>query len=114
MNRKKMSKLFGKLLDYTATVGKESEEKGSTLLLNVCYKGKEVSDHCWVSTTHALTAFKEGDEITFKGVATTYKCKQQERKNGLERCQSYFLVSDKQAMAIHNHDCQNKKRRLTR
>ena len=109
-----MSRLFGKLIDYTATVGKDSDEKECTLLLSVCYNGKEVSDHCWVTRTHALSSYKEGDEVAFRGVAVTYKCKKDERKTGLEKCQSYFLLSDKKAMAIHNHDCQNKKRRLTR
>jgi hypothetical protein len=114
MSRKKLSKLFGKLLPYSATIGRLSDDEENVLLLNVCQGGKEVSDHCWISRVHALKAFNIGDEITFHAVATTYKDKKGRRKNGLIKCQSYFLVDHKKAMDIHNHDCQNKKRRLNK
>lgn len=104
LTRKKLLKLIGKELEYSATVGRLGSEDG-ILLLDVCHKGKLVSDHCWVSTNRTIETFEKGSRVIFKATATTYRDKQGNRKHGLDKCYDYLL--DTEVRKILEHDKQH-------
>ena len=99
-NRKKLNKLLGKKLEYTAVFKKYNGDKA--LLTEVCYKGKSYTDHAWVSYHNTLRGFKIKTKIAFYATATTYTDSHGVRKNGLNRCHRYRV--DEEAFDIVKHD----------
>lgn len=81
-NRKRLSRLIGKELEYTATISIRSGANDNICLKDIKYKGKMVSDHCWVLHWN-LTEFENGTDIVFKATACTYKDRHNVRKTGL-------------------------------
>lgn len=104
LTRKKLLKLIGKELEYCATVGRLGTNDG-ILLLDVCHKGKFVTDHCWVSTNRTIETFEKGSRVIFNATATTYKDTQGNRKHGLDKCYDYRL--DNEVRKILEHDKQH-------
>lgn len=99
-SRKKLTKLLGKKLEYTATFHRYEGSKA--LLTGVKHKGKEYSDHVWVGYCYALQGFKTKTKIGFRATAETYKDKRGMRKHGLSRCHNYHV--DEEAFDTMKHD----------
>jgi len=89
ISKRKLNKLLGKELQYTAIYKGKSKDKNRALLLNVEHKGKEYTDHVWVKLQHHLISKKPGTKIKFSAVAYMYNDKKNRRKQGLDRCRDY-------------------------
>ena len=93
ITRKKLVKLLGKSVEYTAILGRKSVTTNQTLIMDVMYQGKLVSDHMWVEAGLALNKIAIGTDISFRAVAHTYKDAHGYRKNGLNDCSNYKAVN---------------------
>lgn len=98
MVRKKLQKLLGKELEYTATYDKK--KGGQVCLVDVEYGGKVFADHVWVHYADRMAKYKHGDKLRFFAVAYTYKDSFNVRKNGINRCHSYMIVDDQYDVAM--------------
>lgn len=103
--RKKLNKLLGKKLEYTAVFDKVIN--GKALLIDVKYKGKTYTDHIWVGHCYILQGLSFKTKIVFLATAETYKDKHGVRKNGLSRCHRYRV--DEEAFDIIKHDKEQRK-----
>lgn len=105
--RSKLLKLIGKEVVYTATL--ERFSSGSAILVDVCYKGKEVADHVWINKSKILCGFDIGSRLCFKATAYTYKDTNGKRKHGLTEAHGYNL--DTLALETLRHDKEHARRR---
>ena len=88
MTRKKLARLIGKQVKYTATIGTDVDVGGKTLCLNdIKHKGKIVTDHVW-ALVYKFKDFNPGDVVEFIGTAYTYFDKHKNRKTGLREINS--------------------------
>lgn len=102
--------MLGKELTYTGIVG-DTHSNGKTVCIeSVCLDGKEMSDHCWVSKVHSLSAHEKGTRIVFKATACSYKDSSGKRKYGLSKCNT-FRVRNEAYKALLDEDHTNLKRR---
>ena len=110
MSRKKLLKLIGKELEYTATFDKVCAFGTNVVLEDVKYKGKLLTDHVWVKKSESMDKYKHGDVLRFKATAHTYTDKVGERKNGLGRCHHFMMVNDSYDDCSRNYDERNKRK----
>ena len=77
-NRNGLRAFLGKTINYTGTFSKVGVE-GRTVLTNIRKAGstKILCDHLWVD---GHTQFRKGIDVSFKGVATSYKKSNGDRK----------------------------------
>ncbi len=102
MNRKKLLKVIGKELEYTATFEKICDFGENVCLVDVKHKGKVLTDHIWTGLTDNLAQFNEGDELKFKATARTYKDRKGNRKNGLYKCYNFRRVDNPVEIAMQD------------
>jgi len=107
-SRKKLNKLIGKRVIYTATISRITDT--TVLLENVCHNGKMVTDHVWISKNNF--DFKDEDEVQFSAVAETYKDSHGARKTGLGYVRHIVYKLDEQSIAIKQDDKQAFKRHI--
>lgn len=106
--RKRLSKLLGKRVAYTATVN--TIRGCNVCLVNVCHKGKEVADHLWCSCKFIIENYEKGTEIDFTAVAYTYRDTKNIRKNGIKNLLG-FKESDKEYEDVVTKEHKNLRKR---
>jgi len=89
-NRKKLYKLLGKDVEYTAIF--TSHTGSRAVLTNLKHNGKLLCDHVCVSYHYALTRLEHGAEVIFNATATSYRDSRNERKYGINQCYKYRPV----------------------
>ena len=106
--RKKLLKLMGKSVEYTAKIQRICED--GVLLTNVKYKNKVMTDHVWVGKTLNLSGISLGKIVVFMATAITYTDSRGNRKHGLNQC--FNFIEDTEARKILSHDKKHYKKRL--
>ena len=84
----KLKKYLNKSKRYSATVSFTKDSASgmtNTLLLNICIKGKQYTDHAWVNASYVLKSFPEDSEIFFNATVKSYKSDKGETKYGLHK-----------------------------
>jgi hypothetical protein len=83
MSRKRLARLIGKEVKYTATITGHVDVGGKTTCLQrIKHKGKNVADHVWI-LRGPFMQFNRGDKVEFTGKAYTYHDKYNKRKTGI-------------------------------
>ena len=109
MTRKKLVKLLGKNLEYTATY--QSSKGTRAVLVDVHHKGKYLCDHVNVSLHYTLQKVAYGTEVSFNATAITYKDSFDVRKHGLGKCHSYLPIHEGHNIVKHDNDQKRKRRK---
>lgn len=98
MVRKKLQKLLGKEVEYTAIFDKRKEAQAC--LTDVKYNGKTFTDHVWVKYTDRMAKYEHGTEIRFFATAYTYKDSHDVRKHGISKCHRFMVVDEQYDTAM--------------
>jgi len=109
LNRKKLQKLLGKDVEWTATMYRYGENMNNVMLVDVKHKGKLMTDHVWISNYDSIKQFELGTELRFNAVAVTYKDSKGRRKHGLKRCHSFMVNDTKYIDAIKDGEYRAKR-----
>lgn len=107
MSRKKLVKLLGKDVEYTATFKRINENRA--VLIDLKHKGKYLCDHVNVSKHYLLTALEADTEISFNATAYTYRDSKGVRKHGLSKCHKYMPVHEGNYRVQHDNDQKRKR-----
>lgn len=95
MERKKLTRLIGKELTYTATFDKVGNCGLNICVTNVKQGGKTLTDHAWIQLSMGLSPLiKMGDLMSFTATARTYKDTKGTRKNGLHKCHKFKVLNE--------------------
>ena len=113
MCRKKLKTKLGKRVQFTGTLGRESDKtKGRYILTDIKYEGKVVSDHNWLMLGNINPKFTEGDYMSFIAFVGRYDDTHGvQSKLGLQEVSSFMLAEDALVNKIITH---NKKHRVWR
>lgn len=99
--RKRLARLVGKSLEYTATVGNTAKTNSHICLTDIKHNNKMVADHLWCSRAGVME-FKEGDHIMFKASVNTYTDTKGERKCGIHSMCSVVRYDESIHDSVHN------------
>ena len=94
MNRKRLTKLLGKRLEYTAILGEYCENKERIIIKDIKHKSKKYADHCWIKKSSSMKNINIGDQLHFQAEAYMYNDKFNVRKEGLKFCKNFQKLSD--------------------
>lgn len=113
MTKRKLSKLLGKDLQYTAILGEFSKQKGRILLTNVRHEGKLYADHVWILRTTGTKNIKEDSRIMFDAISYMYNDKFNIRKQGLNYCKNFQTLDEDYHNQLdqERNDANHKKKR---
>ena len=113
MNKRKLSKLLGKELQYTAILGRFCEQKRRILLTSVEQDNKLYAQHIWIEKNKDLDRIDIGEQIAFKAISYMYNDKFNIRKQGLNKCRSFHKVDEDylSLMSKEKIDSEHKRRR---
>ena len=116
MSKRKLSKLLGKNLKYTAFIEEFSIDKHRYLLKDVRHEGKAYADHLWILPTTGTKTIDAGSKIMFEATAYMYNDKFDVRKQGLNHCKNFQTLSDDYHEQIikEKDDAKYKRRRKQR
>jgi len=94
MSRKKLIKLLGKEIRYTATINSLGTSGFNICLVDVKYKDKLVTDHAWIHISRSIARMSKGDNVSFIGTAKTYIDNSGKRNHGLSKCHDFTIINE--------------------
>jgi hypothetical protein len=105
LDRRKLRKLLGKELEYTAVIRcviTKTTGKRRVILLDVKQNGKLICDHIWIHEMMAIEKIDDNAEVIFNAIASTYNDSKGERKIGLKQCFNFRVYTPILDMMKHD------------
>ncbi len=99
--RKKLGKILGKEVLYTATVSGVGRSGEYVSLQDVKYKGKLFADHIWTNNTVHIEKIEFGTRVGFLGTAVSY-VSSGIRKYGIRQIHSYRILNDGSEISMND------------